>query len=463
MLLCLDRTVLALLGVLALATAVSPKAIVFGIPAIVVWVTKLIVRGRAVRHLPLTAPMLALLFSVALASSFAYDPIASWTRVRMFAALLLAVMIGETCTNLQRLKALTSLLLVSALIAVAWSFWQRHFGSGAIALAHATSIRAKGFYQSYIPFSELLTLIGALSWGLFLTARNRRRWLLGGVFSILVACLLTTVTRSAAAALAFACLLALWQLPGRRIRALTLVLAAVVMVLGIMWVRRTRGAESFALSDVSTQYRLTIWHDGLRLIARHPLLGVGFDNVVRHPDHWHLQAYGPLYQLKSHFHSTPIEYAVDGGLLTLSAWFWLLGAYFVLLRRTARAAIERPFARGLTLGIYAGFVAFNVMSLVQYIGGDSDVMTVFWFLMGLAIALSQALQQEQMDPKIDRLDNWTSSQPRTALLEPTAGLSGHPCALKLFGGVSSVQSGFCLTTRVVLRTLSRFRGLETSV
>jgi len=468
----LDRAVFGMLVLLALATAVSPKAIVFAVPAAILWIIKLAVRGQALPRLPLAAPMLALLVAAALASACAYDPLASWTRVRMFGALLLAIIVGETCAGRARLKAVVYTVFFSALLAAGWTLWQYSFGIGvrfhdlppslAVAgiapgdivlkvngrpvrspaaweqavqaispardvavrmlkpLTHETitvsmpaaeltarglgrasavtvgrPVRAAGFYQHYVPFSEMLTMIAVLAWGLAITARGPGRWGMGAVFLILAACMAATVTRSAIAVLLLACVVLLWQIVGWKLRAVSVGAAAGLLLAGSLWIHHTRGFGWLAPRDAGTQYRLVIWRDGLRLIAQHPLVGVGFDNVVRHPGHWDIQAYR-LYPLVSHFHSTPIEYAVDGGLLTLAAWLWLLGAYWMLLRRTLRASVE-PFTHGLVLGLLGALFAFFAMSLTQYIGGDSDVMTVFWLMMGLAIGLDRALRQSPQE------------------------------------------------------------------
>jgi O-antigen ligase len=208
------------------------------------------------------------------------------------------------------------------------------------------------------------------------------------IFLIFAASLVSTVTRSAMAFLLLACLVVLWRVVGWKLRIAAVALAVVALLLGSVWIQHRRQLGWVATADPGTQYRLVIWRDGLRLLAHHPLVGVGFDNVVRHPDHWDIRAYH-LFPLKSHFHSTLVEYAVDGGLLTLAAWLWLLGDYCRLLLSTGRTVRGSPFAYGLTLGLLGSLAAFFAMSLVHYTGGDAEVMTAFWFLMGLALALPQ--------------------------------------------------------------------------
>jgi O-antigen ligase len=254
-------------------------------------------------------------------------------------------------------------------------------------------IRASGFYKHYVPFSELLVLIALLAWGLMLPAHGWTKGILAILFLLFTASMVSTVTRSAMAFLLLACLVVLWQVAGWKLRMASVALAIVALLLGSIWIQHRRKLGWVATADPGTQYRLVIWRDGLRLIARHPLVGVGFDNVVRHPDHWDIQAYRQ-FPLQSHFHSTIVEYAVDGGLLTLAAWLWLLTAYGWLLLSTARAVRGNAFAHGLALGLLGSLVAFFAMSLVHYTGGDAEVMTVFWFLMGLALALQQITSRD---------------------------------------------------------------------
>jgi lipopolysaccharide export LptBFGC system permease protein LptF len=44
---------------------------------------------------------------------------------------------------------------------------------------------------------------------------------------------------------------------------------------------------------------------------------------------------------------------------------------------------------GIVLGIFAALIAFFGISLVQYVGADPAIMTIFWFTVGLAIAIDQ--------------------------------------------------------------------------
>jgi O-antigen ligase len=250
------------------------------------------------------------------------------------------------------------------------------------------SARATGFYKHYLPFSYLLTVVALLAWGLAVTLRGRVRWVFAAICAVVTICLAATVTRSAIVFVVLGASVVVWRVGGWKLRAVFCGAAIFVLVLGSIWVQRQRGLGWVSAADAGTQYRLAIWRDGLRLIGKHPLVGVGFDSVFRHPEHWNIEAYR-RFPLIAHFHSTLMEYAVDGGLLTVAAWLWLLVAYFRLLLRKLRDGLHDPWLHGTALGIFGGLVALVGISLVQYIGADPAIMTLFWMTMGLGMAVER--------------------------------------------------------------------------
>ena len=48
-----------------------------------------------------------------------------------------------------------------------------------------------------------------------------------------------------------------------------------------------------------------------------------------------------------------------------------------------------PFAKGILLGCFGGLIGFFSSGFVQYNFGDAEVAMVFFFLMGLAVRLTQ--------------------------------------------------------------------------
>lgn len=260
--------------------------------------------------------------------------------------------------------------------------------------------RAPGLFYSYIPFSELLMMAGLLLGGLLAAGTFRNRWkqiaatiLFLGVLAALIA----TATRAPLALLLCGSFVLCWVTAKRKFRPLLALLLLGATLLVSLWIHHQRGLRWFS-EDAGTQYRLLMWRDGLRMIPQHPLFGVGFDSVVGLPGRWHLEAYERFPNLRSHFHSVPIQLAVEGGLVTLATWAWLIAAYFVLLWRLAARSRVDPFAHGLSLGLLAAIAGFTLISLVHYAFGDAEVMALFWLFIGLGTALECLLPAGQANP-----------------------------------------------------------------
>lgn len=260
--------------------------------------------------------------------------------------------------------------------------------------------RAPGLFYSYIPFSEQLMMAGLLLGGLLAAGTFKHRWTKTSAITLfvgLLAGLLATATRAPLALLLCGSFVLCWVRANRKFRPLFAVLLLAATVLVSFWIHHQRGLRWFS-EDAGTQYRLLMWRDGLRMIPQHPLFGVGFDSVVGLPGRWHMEAYERFPNLRSHFHSVPIQLAVEGGMVTLAAWTWLMVAYFLLLWRLAARSRVDPFARGLCLGLLAAMAGFTLISLVHYAFGDAEVMMLFWLFLGLGTALERVLSTAQANP-----------------------------------------------------------------
>lgn len=259
-------------------------------------------------------------------------------------------------------------------------------------VARGTPLRAQGGFYNSIPYAGLLMVLAALSCGLSLTAPPLlSRLILGGLSVLLVTSLWLTVTRAYIVALLISFLLMLSQIAGQRLRRISF-LAIVLAVAGTMaWTRQARDLPDWY--GEQNQARTMMWEDSPRLILRHPVLGIGWDSVFSHGLQWNLQAYRAYPNKLSHFHSTPIQVAVDSGIIGLAAWTWLLGSWGRLVVRNLRLAREADwFSRGLALGLLGSAAGFVIASLVHYTLGDGEVMGTLWLLMGCAVTLHSQLQ-----------------------------------------------------------------------
>lgn len=253
------------------------------------------------------------------------------------------------------------------------------------------TIRARGTFSHFVTYAEVMLQLAALALGLWLACpskRSRKGLALALLGLLLVAAMASTFTRASAAALLMAVLAMVWIRAGWRVR-VALPLLAVLVLLGLnALLMRWRGVGFYSSADLSIQYRQMMWEDGLRLIGEYPVLGVGMDTVLTRWQDLGLRAY-EKFRLHSHFHSTPIQLAVERGLVGLGTWLLLMGVYVVLLLRlvTRTRGADDWWSHGLALGILGSTTGFLTSSLVHYNFGDSEVGMVFWLLTGVAVAL----------------------------------------------------------------------------
>jgi hypothetical protein len=276
-----------------------------------------------------------------------------------------------------------------------------------VKLVRGRPLRAEGTLKHYFPYSEVMVLIGLVAWGLLLApgASLRIKVLLGLAFLSISTVVVLTLTRISLASLLLACCLITWKQVSGRSRRLILVAFFVALLLSVNWIQQHRAQKWMDLSDPGTQYRLLMWRDSIKFIRAHPFLGTGLDSIGGHWQRWDLEAYR-RFPLKSHFHSTPVEFAVECGLPTLAVWLWLMGGYLVFLLRLLTSSRRAGwFPQGLASGILGGLVAVLLTSLLQYNFGDSEAMIVFWFLMGLAFALERILHDSEMSAESSRSEN----------------------------------------------------------
>lgn len=259
-------------------------------------------------------------------------------------------------------------------------------------LERARPFRAMGFYSHYVTYAEVLQLLAALAFGLFLAYRPKLSLAATGLAVLWLAfavALGATLTRASWLAAAFACLLMLWFHTRRRWLRVALPIVLLLAAIGTeVAMRQWRGVGLIDLREASTDYRLLMWRDGLRLIQQQPWFGVGMDIIRVYWWEFDLAAY-QKYRYRHHFHSTPIQIAVERGLLALATWLALMAAYWwLLVRLTLSSRTHQDWASyGLALGILGGTSGFLASSLVHYNFGDAEVVLLFWFLAGVALAL----------------------------------------------------------------------------
>jgi O-antigen ligase len=254
--------------------------------------------------------------------------------------------------------------------------------------------RATGFLGLYVSYAEALQLIIALAVGLFASLPRKRSWI-GGLLSLAIAglafALVLTFTRASWLAFLISTAVILLLSASRRTILIAGVIAIPLILAGLFVLQQKRNVGFLDRTDQSTTWRETVWREGYGLLVskpRHLLIGVGMDSIKGHWREWGLFDGGRLPW--GHMHSNPLQIALERGLPALILWLVFLGVYARMLWRLARnRAIDRWVERGVVLGALGGLCGFFTSGLVHYNWGDSEVVMIFYCIVGLTLVIDQ--------------------------------------------------------------------------
>ncbi|MGH9881893.1 MAG: hypothetical protein ACRD6N_10690, partial [Pyrinomonadaceae bacterium] len=139
---------------------------------------------------------------------------------------------------------------------------------------------------------------------------------------------------------------------------------------------------------------------------------VGMDSIKGHWREWGMFDHGRL--PIGHMHSNLLQLALERGVPALLVWLLLLGLYAGMLLRLngslksntdvvperKEKSIFGPWIdRGIVLGALGGLAGFFVSGLVHYNWGDSEVVMIFYFIMGLTLALNRLASHASRSPR----------------------------------------------------------------
>jgi len=251
--------------------------------------------------------------------------------------------------------------------------------------------RASGFYGHYVTFAEALQLIASLALGLLIAALDgllsRKRILLGVALGAYGLALFLTLTRASWASFAVSATVIVVIGASRKTLLICIALAIPLAVTGLWFLQQKRQVGLVDPKDNSTTWRLMVWREGFDVLTsspRHLLVGIGMDSIKTHWSDWHMFDDGR--QPVGHLHSTPLQLVFERGVPTLIAWLAWMAIYLRMLWRGLRRETD-AWPRGILLGAFGGTIGFLASGLVHYNWGDSEVVMIFYLIMGLSLAV----------------------------------------------------------------------------
>jgi len=247
--------------------------------------------------------------------------------------------------------------------------------------------RAHGFFSIYMTLAGVLTVVLTAELAPLAVA-GRRRAVAAAAWLTAALALALTLVRGAWLGLAAGVLV---SLAGVRRRAVAVagVVALAAAVLALPSVRQR--AETLGdAGDATARERLAMIDGGLAMLRQRPIIGVGPGQVKRlYP------AYAPPEAQRrhtSHLHNTPLQIAVERGVVGLALWLWIFAAFFARAWRVLRRVPADAVAdRALVVGALAAVTAFLVAGLFEYNFGDTEVLLVILSVMALPFVVERDL------------------------------------------------------------------------
>jgi O-antigen ligase len=237
--------------------------------------------------------------------------------------------------------------------------------------------RPEGLLTLYMTYAGVIMLVLCATVARLLYYRQQWVWPAVALPALVVA-LGFTLTRNAwlgaAAGVSLLCGIQ------RRILLLIVPLAAVLVIAFGPQAVRDRVMSSLTGSDPASRDRLVMLQMGTRIVADHPLTGVGPDMIKVVYDEYRPPSAVNLNN--PHLHNVPMQIAAERGVPALVLWLVFVGlAARDAWRQTLRGPAPAVAAAGL-----AAMVSMFVAGLFEYNFGDSEVVMLFLGLITLPFA-----------------------------------------------------------------------------
>ena len=167
--------------------------------------------------------------------------------------------------------------------------------------------------------------------------------------------------------------------------AVVVAVAVALLVVSPSLLRRARSIGDPA--DPTTHDRLAMLRGGLAMIRDHPVAGIGPGQVKYIYDR-----YAPpdaIRRHRGHLHDTPLQIAVERGLVGLAIWLWLWAAFFIRMFAAIRGMPDDEDNRALLVGVTASIAAFLVGGLTEYNFGDTEVLLIAVAFLAAALVVAR--------------------------------------------------------------------------
>ena len=343
--------------------------------ALVCWAAALIVKRDRFAAPAFFWPLLAYAGATLLSAAFSSDPRTSLVDCKQLVLFLLVPAVYRLVGGAQS-RTLITVVLTCAAVSAALGVIQ--YG---ILHYDQLSQRPQGTLGHYMTYSGLLMMAIAVAAARILFDSSDRTWAALVLPALAVAVALTS-TRSAWVGVCAAAAL-LFALKDFRLFAVLPIVAAIFFALAPGMITK-RFVSMFDNKDPTRLDRVAMIHEGERMIAAHPLVGVGPNMVEKRYAEY--RGDDAVNKINPHLHNDPLQIAAERGLPALALWLW----FVVAVCRDLQKRFASGSQRFLSAAALATVLALLTAGLFEYNFGDSEVLMLFLIIVTLPAAADQA-------------------------------------------------------------------------
>jgi len=362
--------------------------------AVLFWVVRMFVieNFRLVRT-SLNIPIAAFLVAIAIGLIWAVDFKHSLKGYMSLGWMSIFFLTANNVRDVTRFRKLIRLLISITTIAAAYGIFQHltkidFFGN--VKHLNQPIPRSIGFFDGPATFGNYMLLVLPVVIGLssYSNTGSAKRWLSLSVLIMMTAIIFSYgrgVWLGLIAGLIFMAIL-------RSKKLVFFVLTGIIVCSTLLFVLPSSKISQRIMGSIKSTRpvgdRIYFLEGGLRIIRDHPITGVGWEGFRKvYP------RYKPSEARESgcNAHNNFLDVTVDSGLLGLGIFIWLLITIYKVSFYIFEK-LEDGYFKGIAWGFLGSFTAFLIAGLSQYNFGDSEVVMLFYFLLGMVTVIPRIVK-----------------------------------------------------------------------
>ena len=249
--------------------------------------------------------------------------------------------------------------------------------------------RANGFYGHPMTLGGWLCIFLPLLLIEFFERKllGKYYWLAGLAFCICSAGLVFNATRGAwlAVAIVSAVLLIYYMFKSKRNLAVSIIFVAlisIVLVNNPKFMHRLDTIDDFDKYQSNTE-RILIWQSAWNMFKDHPILGVGLGQYTENYQQKYISPQAKEPKL-GHAHNNFMQMLAENGILGFAGFVIMFG-YIIFKNLIAWVKVKNVYA----LMIVSATVCLLLQGFTEYNVGNSAVIKMYWFVLGLLLVLDR--------------------------------------------------------------------------